>query len=172
MTRLSSKSLSSSVNPKSTLNQLPVNAGLYIVFWHCFSCAAVLVANFGCDESRIMPEILSNLLLNDTWSGSALFLESEQSPFSQTGRWFRSTAELLLCSEFNLELMDLFLSLSFTQCELSNDWERWWMLLWSVTSSSMIMNEIPISHEEQKNQSLLPTIYNALDLFSLETESA
>ena len=33
--------------------------GLYIAFWHGFSFATVLAANFGCDWFRIMPEIVS-----------------------------------------------------------------------------------------------------------------
>ena len=39
----------------------PVNAGHYIAFKHHISFATYLAANFGCNQFRIMPDIVSCL---------------------------------------------------------------------------------------------------------------
>ena len=41
----------------------PANAGLYMAFKHSLSFGTVLAANFGHDEVRIMPEVVSKLLI-------------------------------------------------------------------------------------------------------------
>ena len=41
-----------------------VNAGLYVAFKHRIFFETNLAANFGCDQFRIMPEIVSKLFLH------------------------------------------------------------------------------------------------------------
>ena len=47
---------------ESTVKARPVNVGLYIAFWHCFSFATILAANFGCIQFKFVQEIVSKLL--------------------------------------------------------------------------------------------------------------
>ena len=67
-------------------------AGYYIAFKHCISFATDLDANFGCDRFRITPDLVSKLLRAAIWSRCAVWFESEQTPFPQTGRQFRPAA--------------------------------------------------------------------------------
>ena len=69
-----------------------INVGLYIAFRHHISFATDFAANFGCYGFRIMPEIVSKLLFTTIWSHCAVQFKSEQTPFSWTGRQFRSAA--------------------------------------------------------------------------------
>ena len=70
----------------------PVNPGLYKPFKHHFSFAADLAANFGCDWLRIIPDIVSKHLHIANCSSCAVQLKYVHTPFSRTGRWFRSAA--------------------------------------------------------------------------------
>ena len=47
---------------KSKIKACPVNAGHYMAFRHSISFATDLTANFGCNQFRIMPDIVSKLL--------------------------------------------------------------------------------------------------------------
>ena len=71
---------------------LPVNAGHYMAFKHHISFTTDLAANCDCDWFRITPDIVSKLLHAGIWSCCTVQFESEQTPFSQTGRWFRPAA--------------------------------------------------------------------------------
>ena len=46
--------------------------------------------NFGCNQFRIMTEVVSKLLLAAIWSGCADQFKSEQTTISQTSCWFIS----------------------------------------------------------------------------------
>ena len=80
-----------------------------------------------------MPDIISKLLRAAIWSCCAVRFESEQTPFSRTGRRFRSTA--LQRVRFRV---CCFVPLSYLYSE-TNDWSKgWakrWALLWSATTS-------------------------------------
>ena len=63
---LSSRLLKKSSKRESNIIEArPVNAGLYMAFKHRFSFATDFVANFGCNRSRVMPDIVSKLLRAD-----------------------------------------------------------------------------------------------------------
>ena len=47
---------------KLKIEARPVNAGHLMAFKHHISFATDLAANFGCDQSRITPDIVSKLL--------------------------------------------------------------------------------------------------------------
>ena len=69
-----------------------------MAFKHWISFATDLAANFGCNWVRIMPNIVSRLLLTANWSCCAVLFESEQTPFSLTSSWFKPTALHRICS--------------------------------------------------------------------------
>ena len=75
-----------------------------MTFKHCISFATNLASNFDCNWFRIKPDIVSKLLCAAIWSCCAAQFKSEfkseQTPFPQTGHWFRSA--LLLCTGFGL----------------------------------------------------------------------
>ena len=60
------------------------SAGLSIAFRHRFSFATVLAANFGCDQLKLMSEIVSEFLRTTIWIGRAA-LESRQKSNSWAG---------------------------------------------------------------------------------------
>ena len=64
----------------------------------CVHFGCNLAANFGCNRLKFMPEIVSKLDCAYIWSGCALRLESEQTPFSCTGRRFGYAALLDSCN--------------------------------------------------------------------------
>ena len=111
-----------------------------IAFKPCFSSATDLAANFGWDQFRIMPEIVSKLLCTAIASDCALcrslWMESEKTPFCRTGLQFRTGAShrlwLWTCG---------FVSMSYFYPE-SNEWSKdrakQWAPLWSATSSCEI----------------------------------
>ena len=70
---------------KSKIKACPVHAGLFMALKHHISFATDLAANFVFDWFRIMPDIVSKLLSATIWSCCAVLLESEQTPYSQTG---------------------------------------------------------------------------------------
>ena len=47
---------------KSKIKARPVNAGHYMAFKHRILIATDLAANFGCNQFRITPDIVSKLL--------------------------------------------------------------------------------------------------------------
>ena len=47
---------------ESKIKVQPVNAGHYMAFKHHISFATYLAANFGCNQFRITPDIVSKLL--------------------------------------------------------------------------------------------------------------
>ena len=49
-------------NGKSKIEGRPVSTGLYIAFKYCILLATNLAENFGCDQFRIMSDIISKLL--------------------------------------------------------------------------------------------------------------
>ena len=70
----------------------PVKATLYMAFKYCISFAIDLAANFGCNWFRTMTDIVSKFLRKAIRSRCAVLFESEQTPFSWTGRRLRSAA--------------------------------------------------------------------------------
>ena len=85
-------------------------AGDYMAFKRNISYATDLAANFGCHRFRIMPDIVSKLLLAAIWSCCAVAVrfESEQTPF---------------CTGFNSKHAVLFLCHISTQQLLANSIE-------------------------------------------------
>ena len=63
-----------------------------MAFKHGILFATDLAANFGCNRFRIAPDIVSKLSRAAIWSSCAGQFESEQTPFPQTGHWYRPAA--------------------------------------------------------------------------------
>ena len=72
---------------------------------------AMLTANFGWDQFRIMPESVLSFCTPQSIC-NAVQLESEQTPFSRRHQLFRSAAlQQQVCTEFKSEHVNLFLCL-------------------------------------------------------------
>ena len=100
---------------------------------HLFGCKF-----FGCNQLRIMPDIVSKLLRVAIWRSCAFLLESEQTPFSRIGNWFRSPESCSAASHMFQFGTCRFIPMPYiyTQTkEWSKDWAKRWALLWSVTRS-------------------------------------
>ena len=97
MTILNSRLLKKSSNRKSKLLQA-MQDSTWLSSTAQVSFAANLAENFVCYWFSLMPEpesqpdIVSKVLRMAVWSSCALWLESEQEPFSRTDCWFRSAA--------------------------------------------------------------------------------
>ena len=119
---------------KSKIEACPVNAGHYdMPFKHHISFAINLAANFGCNLFSITHDIVSKLMHAAIWSLWAVLFESEQTPFPQTGHWFRPAAlyryQFGTCG---------FVPISYSYSETNycqKDWAKQWALFWSATSS-------------------------------------
>ena len=86
-------------------------SGHYMAFKHHISFATNLAANFGCNQFRIMPDIVSKHLIAAIGSCCAVQFESEQTPF--LGQVV--DLDLLLCTGFNSEHAVFSLCHIFTQ---------------------------------------------------------
>ena len=127
---LSSRLLKKYLNRKSKLVQLIQGSTGKMAFKHSIllnSFVTNLAANIGCYQFRIMPEIVSKLssLCTTIWSCCAVWLESEQTPFSRTGSscLFRSAA----LHRFRFGTSWFVLCPIFTRdqcCEGLKDWEK------------------------------------------------
>ena len=120
----------------------PINADLYIPFEHWIAFTTYLAANFGCELFRIMPDIVYKLLHNSIWSRCSVWLKSVQTPFSWTGRPFRSAAFSALQCLHRIWFKTCWLApmhyfYSDTNEGLKDCAEEW-VLLWLVISSSKI----------------------------------
>ena len=132
----------------SKIEARPVSAGLYTAFKRSISFATDLAANFGCNQFRTMPEIVSTFLRTTICSRCAVSLKSEQKSFSWTGRRFRSAAlhrpRFGTCKSVPMPYF----------CSETNEWSKDWAKrrerLWSVKSSREIhQNSESISHVEK-----------------------
>ena len=99
----------------STL-KLVLSTLVYMAFKHSISFATDLAPNFGCNQFRITPDIVSKLLCASIWSCCVVLLESEQRPF--LGQVVDT--DLLLCTGFDLEHAVLFLCHIFAQRRMND----------------------------------------------------
>ena len=148
---------------KSKIEARHVNAGHYMAFKHCISFATDLAANFGCNRFRIMPDIVSKLLRAAIWSRCAARLESEQTPFSWTGRRY---LDLLLCTGFDSEHAVSFLCHISTQRPMNDrKMERSdWRGFGQQQLAQSIENFISQNSHEKKGDLSRPEIYKSLNL--------
>ena len=63
-----------------------------MAFKHSITFTTNLAANFGCNQFRITPDIVSKLLLAAIWSRCAVWFRYEQTPFPQIGCRYRPAA--------------------------------------------------------------------------------
>ena len=129
----------------SLFNQCKFIVTLYMAFKHSIPFATDLATNLGPDLRlyRIMPEIVSKLFLNESalptevewismaiWSCCAVQLESERTPFSQTGHQFRSATVTLhriwsaTCGSVPMPYFCL------ETVQWSKEWATQWAQLW------------------------------------------
>ena len=102
---------------KSKIKACPlINTGLHTAFKHTISFATVLAANFGCNQFRIMPEIVAKLML------------AAQCPMSplkwlccSIGIWFRSAA--LHSTKDSIRKILICFYVLFLLGEPINDWK-------------------------------------------------
>ena len=97
------------------------------------SFVTYFAANFVCDQFRIMPDIVANLLHAAIWSRSTVLFKSEQTTFPWTACRLRSAA--LHRIRFGT---CCFVPMSYF-CSETNEWLQDWAkrsaLLWSATTS-------------------------------------
>ena len=92
-----------------------------------------------------MQDIVSKILRIVIWTCCAIWLETEQMPFSQTGRRFRSAAlHRIRFGTWGFVPMPYIYS---ETNESSKDWAQRRALLWSVTNSRQLHRKF-ISHEK------------------------
>ena len=110
---------------KSNIEARPVKAGDYMAFKHCISFATDLAANFGCYWFR--HHLVSKLLLTATWSHNAVLFKSEQMPFPQTSRSFRSAQKFhFTWKKKYLSLPKIYkvLTFNFLSYSISANWKK------------------------------------------------
>ena len=89
---------------------------------HSISFATYLAANFGWDWFRVMLEIVSKVLRAAIWSGCSIRLESVQMPFSWTRHDQFRHLNMLLCTWFNLEHVDLECRVAALDLAMKGSW--------------------------------------------------
>ena len=114
---------------------------LYMAFWHRFSFATDLAANFRSkftgDRFKILPEIALKFKRTGIWSGCAVRLESEPTPCSWAywsaalHRIRLGTCEFVVIPYFRSETNDW-----------SKDWGNWWARLWSENIKTFLTVEL------------------------------
>ena len=102
---------SSNKKLKPVLSTLVTN--LKMAFKQCIAFATDLAANFGCNQCRMMPDVISKLLHVAIWSCCAVQFRSEQTHTLSSSR-FLQHLDLVLCTGCYLEHTNLFL------CHISN----------------------------------------------------
>ena len=118
-----------------------------MAFKHHISFATYLAANFGCNQFRITPDIVSKLLRAAIWSCCAVRFESEQTPFPRAGRRLRSAAlHRIRFGTCGFVPMSYFYS---ETNEWSKDWVKLLARLWSATTSRRFHRKFHITYKKK-----------------------
>ena len=142
----------------------------FICNW--FDCK-VVSANFGCNQFRIMPDIVSKLLRAAIWSccaQCAVLFESEQSPFP--GQW---TGYRLISAALHRiqSWTSCFVPMSYFYSE-TIEWLKYWAKQWALLCSATTSRQFhPNFHFTWKTKvtrcSSISTMHQ--NLFESQTES-
>ena len=117
-----------------------------MAFKHHISFVTYLAANFGCNQLRITPDVISKLLRAAIWTHCVVQFESEQTPFPQTGCWFKFRPAALHRIRFGTYR---FVSMSYFYSE-TNKWWKDWANRWAQPCLATTSNSIEISFHIKK----------------------